>query len=343
MRHWIRCIGRISGILPVLLVACDNDSGKTSTARTPEVGVFEVKQVSIATEREWIGMLEPLRSAVITAPELGEVIAVDVSEGQPVQKGDVLVRMDGPDLSARRSVLEERHASRVEELKRWQRLAEANAAGPAEVEAVRLQLLEVEEALASLHARIRSVQLQSPVRGRVSGLQVAPQSRVSAGDVLLRVRDEDAYGVRLQIPAGELPYVFEREFLALKDGEGNELPIRNVVQVDDPLTPRGFETIEVWVEGSPPSNYRDARLTYQRYRDAVLVPWTAVAREGDTHWVARIDGDPATVERRTVRLGSGKSRGVEVLEGLTPGDLVFRYEPRSQAEGTEVIPVRPER
>ncbi len=323
------------------LVACGGDKMESSSATgLPEVAVVELRKETVEIRREWQGVLTPLRTFTVTAPEAGEMVALEVSDGQIVQAGDLLARMDGPELSARQTVLNEREEALRGEWKRWRRLAEAGAAGPSEVESAKLRLLEVEESLAGLEARLRALELRAPITGVISGLLVSSGSNVSAGDTILNIQNLESLGVRLRLPARERTYLDRMAALVLETGANAVLPIQKIVSVETPLIPLGYTDVEVWVgeipEASKPVS-REATLIYRIEREVVLLPWTSVAREGDDHWIAVVKGDPETVERRRVRLGTGQANGIEVVEGVDAGERVLRYEPRSQPEGAEVL------
>ncbi len=311
------------------------DEGSRSDER-PGVHVLELEPEPIELRRKWIGVLEPLKSVIVTAPEAGLISELAVADGERVSRDTLLVRMEGPELSARLEVLRQREASRREELARWERLAEADAAGPSEVEEARLRLLEVGEALAELEARLQAVVLRSPVSGKISGVSAAPGTRVAGGDILLRIDDEKSLGVRLRVPARERRYLEDFERLTLLDEAGNEGRVRRVVAVHDETAARGFVTVELWVETVDAEWPSETTFFYAREREGLVVPWTAVAREDDYNWVALVTGEPSRIERRKVSLGSALAHGIEVAEGLEPGDRILRFEPRSQPEGREV-------
>jgi RND family efflux transporter MFP subunit len=325
-------------LVTIALTGCGRDGPAASAERSlPEVRVVELKHETIATERTWLGLLESLRSADMRAPEAGEISAVEVAEGDQVERGSILVSVEGTELRARQTVLERRREMLEESLERWRELSEAGAAGPSEVEGAEREYLEVAEQLAALQARMRSVQLRASVTGQVTSILVAPGAWVSAGDPILQIRDRSAQGIRLQVAGRESGYFDDLELLRMEDAGGGLHVIERIVAIEDPQAPRGYLSFEIWLENPPESGSREMKLTYRSERSAVLAPWTAIAREGDAHWVALVGGDPAVVTRRQVRLGEGHAGGVEIVEGLTEGDRILRFEPRSQPEGVEVL------
>jgi membrane fusion protein (multidrug efflux system) len=69
-------------------------------------------------------------------------------------------------------------------------------------------------------------------------------------------------------------------------------------------------------------------------RPAVLIPEQAVLAEGDSTYVFTVQDDRAT--RRKVQLGQREAGKVEVLEGLTTGELVVRAGLQRMRDGVAV-------
>jgi len=324
--------------LLVLAAACgegESAPGGAVSAPGPAVIVTTVEARSVEVERHWTGRMEPLRTIPVQAPREGRVISVDVRDGDRVRSGDVLLRMEGPDLQARRATIEEREAFLAEELARWQRLAQAGAAGPGEVAQAMLRLMEVREETSALDATVETYLVRAPAEGRVYAMAVSPGTNVSQGQALLEVEDGGAFGVRLVVSAGETALLEETGSLQVVDDRGVRMEIERVVFASDPHP--AFVRADLYVRGAGEGR-RSVTVTYRGIEEVLLVPWTSVANEGDRHWVAVVGGDPAQVERRTVELGRAHTEGIDVRSGLAAGERVIRYEPRSHPSGRVVRP-----
>ncbi|TVR47949.1 MAG: efflux RND transporter periplasmic adaptor subunit [Puniceicoccaceae bacterium] len=321
----------------VLWSACQQTTDDTEAAdEAPDVAVVTVSEETIETRREWTGIVQSLRTHVVTAREGGEVAEVVVRDGDTVAADDLLVRVRQPELEARVMILRERRMLLEAELSGWEELAQADAAGPAEVEQARLRLMEVEESLGEAEARLEGGALRAPVSGLVTRVIAATGAQVSAGVPLMEIRRDDALGMRLIVPARERPYLDRSDRLRLMDSREHSWSIARVVSVEEAEVPNGFVSVEVWVEDDLGDWPIEGELLYSEERAALVAPWTAVARDDDRNWVALVSGDPPVIERREVRLGAGLSHGVEVVDGLEAGDRIMRFEPRSQPEGRRV-------
>ncbi len=336
MRRGVRralCFAAVAG-----LIGCGESGTVSSEAEKPRVEVVTLEAQTISIERTWPGMIVSLNRLSVAAPGRGVITGLFVEDGDVVEKGDSILRIEDSEAEARRAVLGERRDALAEDLARWERLAGAQAAGPGEVEAARLRLLEVEEALAAHEARRRLGEITASAHGRVTGLAMAVGNRVGEGELLMRIEDSGAVGIRFVVPAVETKYFADRDRLDVVDAEGESILIKRLVSVEHE-TLSEYVTVNVWLDGTDIPFPGDAEVVYREEREAIVAPWTAVARDGEAHWVAVVTGDPTVIERRRVVLGSGRADGVEVRSGLEAGDRILRFEPRSQPEGREVAVV----
>ena len=329
------CLMAVACFVWLAATGCGRDEAAPASA-PPRVAVSEVAAQPVVVERRWSGLLEPLQTLIVSAPGPGVVTDLPVRAGDPVEAGTLLVVMVDPELEARQGVLKERAGILAAELAEWKSLADDGAAGPVEVNAARLALLSVEEQLAAAEALRSSYRIRSPVKGRVARVAVAEDSAVVEQQSLLDIEDDRVQGVRLLVPARELQYLAQLERLTLRDVQGGVLAIERIVHSGAGAT--GFAPVEIHVASDGPPARGELTLVYQVQYDAVTVPWTAVASDGDNHWVAVIEPDAGTIQRRPVQLGRAQLDGVEVREGLAVGERVVRYEPRAQPEGRVVVP-----
>ncbi|TVR64689.1 MAG: biotin/lipoyl-binding protein [Gemmatimonadales bacterium] len=320
-----------------VLAGCGDEDAPAPSPPAPVVAAWTVSSQEMETERRWTGRLAPLRTLAVQAPREGRVDGLVVEEGDGVERGAPLLSLVTPDLRARLQVLRQRRDQLEEELARWEGLAAQGAAGPGEVAAARLRLMDARESLVEAEALDRSQEIQAPASGAVHGIRVSQGSTVERGDLLLQVDDDSAWGVTLAVAAWEASRIANLAALSARDSEGVELEVARVslaAGIHD-----GFFQAEIRLlnTGRPP---RGVDIIHRETRAALLVPWTAVAGERDSQWVGLLvpsDGTEFhTVERRDVVLGDAWPEGVEVLEGLAEGDRVLRYEPRSHPEGRRV-------
>ena len=359
--YTLAAVGTLCASASLTLAGCGAEEPAPSigsTAGTP-VAAIQVVEAAIREDRSWSGSLAPFRVNALHAPSEARVVALAVQDGARVGAGDLLMRLEGVDVEARGGVLAEREDLLRNELDRWRALAAQGAAGPGEVSAAELRLFDAREARAGVESVRESLVLRAGGAGRVVLLSVSPGMQVGAGQPLLAVEEDASWGVRLRVAAAETRWFQDPGRLEVEGSLGLRAHVAQVVQGPDPVS--GFVQVDLYL-GAPVADEGDVAATpgasvttarqgaVVRYLDEVetmVLPWTAVASDGDRSWVALAVPDPSGdggyhVERRTVGLGTAREEGIEVVQGVQPGDIVIRYEPRSHPEGQRVDPRFPD-
>ncbi len=232
-----RCL-LLSGLLVLAGAAAGCQRGGAATAEEkalPAPVKWEgMRQMVLEEWTELVGSTEPLpdHAARVTAPVEGRVLSVlqgaagkPVAEGQPVQAGDILVRLDDTTLrvqrekaeSARKVLKAENEAAdfaikqaalevrRLDELKRQQnnsgdrlqlvsavdveKAALALQAAQAHARAGQTKLQAADEELASLDRQLGLYTLTAPRKGRLGRLQVVVGQTLAIGAAVADVVD----------------------------------------------------------------------------------------------------------------------------------------------------------
>ncbi|MFU8806800.1 MAG: efflux RND transporter periplasmic adaptor subunit, partial [Bradymonadaceae bacterium] len=180
-----------------------------SQGSAPEVSVVTVETGTVEQTRNWVATMQPLDQYPVQAPMAGVITRQAVRVGDEVQQGDFLVRLDIPGTRGRQAALTQRRDTLQTDVQRWERLIDRGAAGPAELEAARLRLLDAEEALAELDATLGARRLTAPVAGIVSQSSFTEGAHVVAGQPLLTITDRASMGLRLTVPTADAAHFRE--------------------------------------------------------------------------------------------------------------------------------------
>ncbi len=328
----------------LLFVGCDpNDENSTALARTgdapaPKVRVHEVDWLELETVRSWPAVLVPLRVHELSAPAEGSIDSIEVKIASRVEEGEALARFSFPEEEAARSALADRVASLAREAERLEALVAQGAVGESEATRPRLEYLQASEELQRVDALLARRELRAPAAGVVMEISVGTGAALDLGDVVMRLAESAAIGLRLDIPSGESRYFREPTQLEVVCGEGTALEVERIVRPGE-IRP-GRVRMELWTgEGEPGEA---VKVRYAGRREALVVPWTSVAVDDHETWVTRVDSERGEIERRVIEPGETRGTWLEVLSGLDAGDRVVLFEPRQFAVGTRIEPVRSE-
>jgi len=266
--------------------------------------------------------------AVTIRPELaGRIEAVLFEEGQKINKGAPLFRLDSSLVQAEVAEAEANSANSSRELKRAQDLSERKLIAPADVDTKRAQAKVDDAKLASSRTRLGKTEIRAPFAGTAGLRRVSPGEYVNIGDALVDFVARDTLKLDFSLPevylgrfqAGQKITIgvdaqgarrFDGEVYAVApqvDLATRSVTLRaRVPNVDGLLFPGQFAKVSLEI-GS-----RD---------NALLVPEQALWPQGDKQQVYVIrDGKAELVE---VKTGLRKPGLVEIVSGITAGDEVI--------------------
>lgn len=344
--------------LPVLAGACGGPRASQEAAPL-SVRVAEVRESRTARRVPAVGSVEPIRRASPASRLMGSVVAAPFEEGDRVDSGQVLVRIDDRDLAARRTQVE----SRVGEAEVLLRDAETNLARMRTLEAERaiagIQLEQAQTGQARAAAGVESARaaLRELEANAAYGTITAPfageivRKNVQAGDVATPGMPlfvlEDLSRIRVVAAVGEAAAA------RLRPGERVPVEIEaagaravGVVEAVVPASRPPVSGFRVNVVLSRPSSAVISGMTatvlvpsdepVAERAVRLLVPREALVRRGQMVGLFVVDGGAARL--RWVRIGLDDGDGVEVLSGLRGGEQVVVGEARDRlTDGQRVV------
>lgn len=320
-----------------LVLACRSEPAPDrleATAPPPEGRVMEVRDTTVVSVLEAVGTAEPVRRATLSTKLTGTVTAVLVREGERVKRGQVLARIDARDVAARQaqaaagiSEAEAVYRDAVTQAERFRALHADSAATRAQLEEAETGLARAQAGVRTARAAARELeavgayaQIQAPFAGTVTRRSVDPGAFVAPGTPVVAMEENSRLRITVTVaPATARPL----EPGALLDGTVEGRPVGARIEGTAPAAGALYRVNALVdnAEGDLPSGGAATLRLPQGPRTTVLVPATALVREGDLTGV-RIRTTSGT-ELRWVRLGSPVGDAVEVLSGLRSGDRVF--------------------
>jgi RND family efflux transporter MFP subunit len=349
---------RLMFILGVaLLGSCAEEKHQNMAPESGEVQKINSEMVRLANVPvpvTAVGTTEPYARATPGTRLLGRVASVAVEEGQRVKAGEVLVRIEGSDLSAKRqqaaSALQEAQAVRDNaqaQVRRIRNLFNEKAVSKQVLdetetafERARANVVAAEGALMEVDANVGYLSVSSPVDGIVVQKFVELGDMATPGAPLFTVEQQDPMKVTVQISERDLPYIKVSQPVVVrieatqyrKDLDGR---VEAVIPSGDPRS-RTFEVRVVLDNKSATlQSGMFARVQFQKdSRPGLLIPASAVVQEGQLQGVYVVDGD--RVRLRWVRLGKVFGDRVEVISGLSVGDEIVTDGFKSLRDGQKV-------
>lgn len=192
------CIG-----LVLILSGCAKKSASAPapTARQKQpVEVVEVVRRDLTETLSLVGSLAPNETAQIRAEVSGQVRGVLFEEGEHVQRGKVLVRVDDSELRAQAAQAEARFRLAELNLKRSEDLTQAKSMSQAEADRMRSEHASAQAELELLRVRLAKTEIKAPFDGIVAARTISPGDYITAATVITTLDDLSRLKVEFQVP-----------------------------------------------------------------------------------------------------------------------------------------------
>lgn len=326
--------GLMGGLLLLLLAACTQSEQSTATGQSPVrtprdhlVTVTIAERTPLATTQERPGTLRYRRLVRLFSQEEGRVVELALFEGDRVVQGQIVVRLDDELLRAERDKAQATEAQRRLDLSRLEDLRRKRAASEDEVAQAATALALAQADLRLLETRLGFTRIQAPFAGVITERLVEPGDFVAKNTHLLTLADPgslvaEVYASELILPDLTVGSPARVRIDALGDQTFGARILRIHPRLEESSRQAIVElALEPVPEGARAGQF--VRVTLQAARsERLLVPFRALHRdrEGELVWLVGPEGKAL---RRPVRSGLRIADGVEILEGLAPGDRVI--------------------
>lgn len=325
----------------------NGDSGPAVGVPATTAVVVEASPVRLGPLVRKVDTIGTLRSeeSVVLRPELsGRIVKIGFREGQPVEKGQILVALDD---SIAKAEVAEAEASLALSKANYERAKELTSRGAASQRAR-------DEAVAAMHrdeasvalarARLAKTKIAAPYAGVVGLRQVGVGDYVSPGQELVTLDVIDPIKIDFRIPELYLSAVREGQTVEFELDALAERAFTGAVYAIDPKVDINGRSLVIRARGPNTGNllrpglFARVELILDR-RDAVLfIPEEALIPQGTDHFVFKVvDG---TAHWTQIDIGPHSEQDVEVISGLRPADLVVTAGQMKLRDGVAVA-VRP--
>lgn len=348
--------GFLALLTSALLAGCGARQGEEEKAPTEvAVQVGKVARVTLRARVDAYGTVEaepagggkPAGAARLSAPGAGIVMAVPVKEGERVEAGSVVVKLD--DRVALAQVQKARHAVEFAEqqVARQNKLKTVDGTSEKVIQEAAQQLAAAQSELATAQAQLALVQLTSPLAGVVARINVQPGQTVEPNTVVAEVLDPARLVATVNLPAAEaasLKAGQPAELLAERDAKA---AAEGKVLYVSPQVDAKTATVLVRISVPPDSGLRSGQFVHVRViteerAGKLAVPREAVYTDHDGQsTLSIVEGDVA--KQRTVKTGLRDGGLVEVEgEGVTEGATVVTLGSYALPKETKVRVVKAE-
>ena len=279
--------------------------------------------------------------APVTARVGGEVRELLVEEGQIVEQGQILARLDGERL---RLEMLSAKANLERTRKEYQRNLDLHARGIVSASMFDglkfdLDALQASYDLAKLNYGYSSI--RAPIAGIVSSRDIKPGENLTPGQVAFRITDTSELLAHLQIPQAELSkfaagHTASLEVASMPGTRFNARIARISPTIDVRNgTFRATAVIDNAHGNLAPGMFGRFTIAYEKHEDVLVIPAHALLDEDEEKTVYVVSN--GEVDRRIVEVGIESGGRVEIVDGLEASDQIVVVGHSGLRDGAKVL------
>ena len=346
----------IVALVAVVLTGCSSepDVGEdTAKARPAKLTVA----TRATTERNltFPAVIRAIESADLTFQVAGEIRELNVLEGQVVERGEVIARLDNRNNLNQVAQAQAEYDNALAEFQRAERLAAENAISRSVLETRRTTRDVAAAGLDNAKKSLGDTVLRAPFDGSISQVSARRFQNVQAKESIATVQTQEVEAV-VNMPGtiiARIPQLIPVGVDVRLDSAPN-MPIqaefREAAGTADPET----QTYEVSFSFSPPPELFtlpgmtatvETTLDFSAVSDLVsqgiAVPLTAILSEGGQAYVWVVDPDSYEISKQRVTIGSEGGENVTIIDGLQGGETVIEAGVTFFNDGMTVRPWQP--
>jgi membrane fusion protein (multidrug efflux system) len=330
--------GNTAGAPPA--TAKTGNSGPGSSGGGITIEATKVKSVRMSQGLTAVGSLRSDESVTIRPEVSGRISEIGFREGQRVEQGAILIRFD---TSVQRAELQQAEANFGLSKSRLERSRDLFTKGfiSAQARDEAESNFKVAQATYDLsQARLTKLEIRAPFSGIVGLRMVSIGDYVKDGQDIVNLEGIDPLKVDFRIPELYLKQLAVGQSLQITLDAFPNQTFQGKVFAINPLVDTNGRSIVIRaiVKNTEarlrPGMFARVRLLFSDERDSVAVPEQSLIPVGDEQYLFRVvDG---RAQRSKVEIGQRRDGQVEILQGLTAGDVVVTAGQLKLRDGSQV-------
>ena len=307
---------------------------KQASAGPGDPGSFAMQVVAVEARRQpvsetlsLVGTLAPNEMVEIKSETDGAVAQINFKEGEQVEAGRLLIRLDDTKLAAALAESEANFKLAKSREDRNEQLYRNQLISPQELDQSASLFQATQAAVEVKKRELKDTRITAPFAGVVSIRSVSPGQVISRNTTLTWLVDLDPVKVELNVPERYLGQVAVGQSIVFSVAAFPNDRFKGEVYFISPQLDPATRTALVKARIPNPAHklkggmFASLSLTLVLRDSAVVVPEPALMNNGDAVTVFVVD-DRNTAQIRPVKIGLRQAGRAEVLSGVEAGEKV---------------------
>jgi membrane fusion protein (multidrug efflux system) len=341
----------------IALAGCNKGDGKTTDALTPlqvsPEDLFVVKSSSLGSGPSITGSIEPERRADLRAEVAAVVLAVLKENGDPVKRGDLLVRLDQTSIrdsltaaEASMSAAAQAYEQAQRQYERMVKLRETGVVSAQQVEDVEVRRNTAQSdreaartRLVAARQQLERTEVRAPFDGIISDRKVSAGDTAQIGKELVKVIDPSSLRFEGFVSADSIGEVKTGQHVWFHIHGFDQREFTGVITRVNPSansTTRQVEVLVSFVDAKQQPNvaglYAEGHIE-ARSAAGLSLPNASIVREGDSAFAWRVKDGKLQKVALTLGTRDPRTGAFPVNNGLANGDSVLRFPSSTLKDG----------
>ncbi len=355
--------------LCAFLLGCSTADSKQQKAqaagpRAVSVAVAPVQKQDVPVYLSGLGAVTAFNTANIKSRVDGQIMKVNVREGQNVTEGQLLIEIDARPYQVQLEQMQAqlfRDQAQLRDAKlnldRYTALIPSGSIAQQQVDTQKALADQLEGTVRTDQAQIDNAKLQivychitAPFNGRVGLRQVDPGNIIHAADTnpMLILTQLEPIAVIFTLPEDVLPRVAQRmkqatlEVDAFSRDDQTKLSTGKLLTIDNQIDPTtGTAKLKAVFDNKDdqlwPNQFVNADLLLETRKNSTVLPTAAILRGPQGTFVYTVNSDK-TVQDRMVTVSLTQGNTTVITSGLNPGDVVVTDGQDKLQRGSRIEP-----
>jgi membrane fusion protein (multidrug efflux system) len=279
------------------------------------------------------GMVEPWESLNILAEVRGIVEEVLVEEGDHVNEGDLIVRLDTSDYENTKNSIRASYNLALTNLKRLSGLHDQEIIARAEYDSIKAEVESLEADLAIAELQLQRCYIRSSISGIVNELPAKKGLYLAVGDPVATVLDIDRLKIIVGIPETDVDAVrkIDRFEVIIEALQNKKISGAKHFLAVAPESQAQVYRLELEVSNKSgeilPGMFARVEIIKEEFPEALAIPLYAVISRDNKHFVFLEEDNVAKLQE--IKLGILDGWHIQITGGLAPGQRVIVVGQRS--------------
>ena len=279
--------------------------------------------------------------APVLARVSGEVVEILVEEGDKVEQGRVLARLDGERLRLQMIEAKANLEKTSKSYERYVQLHERGLVSSSTFEGLKFDVDALKASYELKRLNYNYTSIRAPISGVVSSRDIKLGQHLMAGAPAFKITETSKLVAYMSIPQTELSKISAGDTARLRVDAMPEVEFdATIARVSPTIDPRtGTFRATAFIENHDgdlaPGMFGRFNIAYEKHNDALLIPASALIEE-DNETVVYVVND-GSASRRAIEVGIQSNDLVEVLGGLEANEQIVVTGQSGLRDGARVL------